>query len=678
MEDVNLRTTISDIQYADGRAVKMSYNPLRHLQEVEDWLGITKINTDIIGRATKVTYPDGKQVKYQLGALGQRQSITYPDGRTVYYGYDQHLRLSDLRDGNQVVNYTYDEVGALRSKGFFNGMETSYVYNQKGQLTSLIHKDKEGVLDNYNYQYDLLGNKISIDKQRRGLEIESGVYSYDYDSVGRLSNVSKDGQLQRTYNYDAFGNRSQKREISGGTKYTVTNYAYNQLNQLMSMTDNQENHQRYSYDKRGNLTEVFKNNQLIQQYHYGTLNRLESTYNHERQLGTTYSYNGLGHRVGRVEGQPIEPILPTTKLNQLNLNPTKQVDDVIDLTRKYHNLLSRAEEDTTTNFAWDFNVVSASGGNGEYLNYYQDDLGSPMRLSDDYGALKGFYGYDEFGQDLYKDLNIQPFTYTGYQLDSISGTYFAQAREYNPNIGRFTNEDLIKGFAHHPFTLNPYSYCWSQPMNYIDSDGELPFLATAAIGAAIGAAVAVVGSVASDLANGNSPTLSSVGYAAAAGAIAGAVIGSGVGLVAGVVTATAGAVAGTAAVATMTTAIGVGTVYGGVTSHITGGNTVNGMIGGAWNGFVTSAGVVLSPSSALGLGPGAFNFAGGFTGSVLTNTLDNIFADSNKSILRVVGEAALSGILQWGLSGAGAMPWGVHHGKGDLDKVKQCTLRLLS
>ncbi|WP_416386582.1 RHS repeat-associated core domain-containing protein [Aequitasia blattaphilus] len=40
----------------------------------------------------------------------------------------------------------------------------------------------------------------------------------------------------------------------------------------------------------------------------------------------------------------------------------------------------------------------------------------------------------------------QPFTYTGYQKDSIAGTYYAQVREYLPQVGRFISEDIVKGF----------------------------------------------------------------------------------------------------------------------------------------------------------------------------------------------------------------------------------------
>ena len=67
------------------------------------------------------------------------------------------------------------------------------------------------------------------------------------------------------------------------------------------------------------------------------------------------------------------------------------------------------------------------------------------------------YGYDEFGNDLGKELEQagipnpysrqgqdQPFGYTGYRYDDTAGTYFVQAREYQPKTGRFTVEDIIK------------------------------------------------------------------------------------------------------------------------------------------------------------------------------------------------------------------------------------------
>ena len=83
----------------------------------------------------------------------------------------------------------------------------------------------------------------------------------------------------------------------------------------------------------------------------------------------------------------------------------------------------------------------------------QDELGSPLRIEDEFGAIKESYGYGAFGEDLYGNQGkVQPFGYTGYQMDSIAGTYFAQAREYQPDVGRFQGMDVIPGSIESPFS----------------------------------------------------------------------------------------------------------------------------------------------------------------------------------------------------------------------------------
>ena len=127
--------------------MKLSYNPLRQLMEVEDWLGLTKITNDPLGRAVKVTYPDEREVSYTYGRSGERRSITYPDGRTVHYGYDEQMRLSELEEGDRIISYGYDEQGRLKNKQFPNGTSTTWKYDEKSQLTELVHRDTEGILD---------------------------------------------------------------------------------------------------------------------------------------------------------------------------------------------------------------------------------------------------------------------------------------------------------------------------------------------------------------------------------------------------------------------------------------------------------------------------------------------------------------------------------------------------
>ena len=425
---------------------------------------------DALGRAEKVQYPDGREVSYTYGKAGERRSITYPDGKTVFYGYDEQLRLSELKEGDSIITYGYDPVGRLCEKQFPNGTKTTYRYDRKDQLTELVHQDKEGILDRYTYLYDLLGNKTGITKERRGLERESGQYRYGYDALGRLSEIQKDGEIQTRYGYDAFGNRTWKEE-SG----EQTSYQYNALNQLVSERQG-EIRKEYGYDKRGNLTAILENGAWKKRYVYGAMNRLEEAVDAAGKQAR-YQYNGLGHRVGKQEG-----VLPKEKLEKLDpqrrvgmeIGNSRQITYTLDLTRQYYNLLERTEESQSQRYFWDGNVA-AYEENGERNYYLQDELGSPLRIEDSAGTIKESYGYGAFGEDLYQNQGeMQPFGYTGYQRDEIAGTYYAQAREYLAESGRFAGQDLIAGFLDMPFSMNHYSYCFNAPMILVDLDGAFP------------------------------------------------------------------------------------------------------------------------------------------------------------------------------------------------------------
>ena len=478
------------------------------------------------------------------GKSGERTSITYPDGRTVHYGYDEQLRLSELKEGDRVITYGYDPYGRLAEKKFPNGIETTYAYDSKDQLTELVHTDREGILDRYTYLYDLTGNKTGITKERRGLPGESGAYTYGYDALGRLSEIQKDGQMQTRYGYDAFGNRVSKEEGTGRTLYR-----HNALNQLVAeIREGREPvNKSFAYDKRGNLTRITENGQMTQQYVYGALNRLEEAVNHAGKAAK-YQYDGLGHRVGKLEGS-----LPAARMEQMeeHLNPQSRIKTeteignwnrisyTIDPTREYHNLLERSEGDSIQTYFWDGNVASYEE-KGERSFYLQDELGSPLRIEDETGRTRESYGYGAFGEDLYDNQGeLQPFGYTGYQKDGVAGTYYAQAREYQAGEGRFVGRDLIPGYVEVPFTLNRYTYCFNAPIMMIDLDGAWPQWIENA-GKALKKGVKKVGNWISEH---KAQIISGIAIVGA-GIFVGATGGLGAGIIAGVIVGTGGLVSG--------------------------------------------------------------------------------------------------------------------------------------
>lgn len=446
----DVKGQLEKINYEDGRIAEYTYDPLGQLKEIKDWLGTTTAEYDSYGRIHKVTDHRGKSVIYELGDRDERRAVIYPDGSRVDYDYDSLLRLQEVRSGKSRIQYAYGTDGRLAEKKCGNGITTSYCYDRAGRLTELTHKDPKEVLEDYRYMYDPAENLTGVIKYRKGIPEESGDYRYGYDPLGRLTHVEKDNKLLREYEYDPFSNRSSMSE-----EQEKTIYSYNSADQLLRKSGKTETF--YHYDLRGNLTQISQNGMAEKQFVYDTAGQL-SMFEGAGQRGCRYLYNGLRNRVSMIETEDEAEHLHT--------------EYFWDMTKGNSNLLMMESEETCQHYLWGRHL---EGMSQDGLDSYAllDELGSPVRFLWYNGNEMYRYSYDEFGRDLYQTESVkQPFTYTGYLKDRISGTYFAQAREYLPEDGRFGGEDIRKGYLEQVLTLNSYTYCWNSPLIYVDLTGE--------------------------------------------------------------------------------------------------------------------------------------------------------------------------------------------------------------
>ncbi|WP_026652919.1 DUF6531 domain-containing protein [Butyrivibrio proteoclasticus] len=482
---------ITGIDYADGNTVRMKYDALNVLSEVQDSIGLTQIKSDILGRIIGVTDPKGDTVGYEYDSMSQRAALIYPDGAKALYTRDELGNLRSLTnvaaDGHsETISYDFDAQGRLIKKDFPNGTSTAYDYHQNGLLKSLISADKDGILDKYVYSYNAKGNRTQITRDRRGLDNVSGIYDYNYDALGRLCDVSRNGQKINEYQYDSFGNRI--REFSPLEK-TETAYKYDILDRLVEKRDSNAQ-VGYEYDNRGNL--IFeKELSNVRKYDYDSRNYLKSItdVSDGAQQRTDYSYNFAGQRIGQNSG-------------------LEQIEYLTDITRDHYNILRQTINGRASSFVYDGNVVSMNNGAENY--YYQmDELGSVMAMTGTDGAAFSPSAFDPFGKKIdpftgrpfdkqgrnaarngcTKDGNIiTPFAFTGYLDDGDQ--YYAQARRYDPANGRFTSEDKVKGIIEFPGSLNHYQYCFNDPARFVDLNGAWPSLSD--IGNAISGAASAV------------------------------------------------------------------------------------------------------------------------------------------------------------------------------------------
>jgi len=432
--EYNLANRLSKISYADGKTVELSYNPLKQLTEMKDWLGITNIELDQLGRTTKVTDFEGNEVGYSWNNLHQKEKLIYPDGKEVSYEYNPSGRLDKVIDGSGITSYSYDSMGRISERILPNGISTKYNFNARGLITGLTHSNDQNILDQFKYSHDPVGNITQIEKYRVGMETDNGLFKYTYDSLNRLIEATNNTSSKQ-YTYDAVGNR-----ISSLHNGLETHHQFNARNQLIKTLEG-ETDISYSYDKRGNLVNEIENNQSKANYAFDAANQLVSVTN---QLGgINYSYDGFRNRVKKLE----------------NMTDTRYIND---MTLPYNNLINMDGQ----NFIWGNSLLSGSGKSTVY--YLQDHLGSPIRLYGDDSASATF-AYDEFGAPEVEagktsDFN-NPFGFTGYQMDDIGGLQYAQARYYNPLTGSFGAEDPIKD------QLNWYGYCGGNPLNFVDPSG---------------------------------------------------------------------------------------------------------------------------------------------------------------------------------------------------------------
>ncbi|SFU92222.1 RHS repeat-associated core domain-containing protein [Butyrivibrio sp. M55] len=333
-----------------------------------------------------------------------------------------------------------------------------------GNLESMTSTDKQGVLDKYFYSYDNSGLITGIDRNRRGLDKVSGRYEYSYDAIGRLTKTTHDGITKAYYEYDAFGNRTSMSETD-----TKTSYTYDVLDRLVEakeLNNSQAILKTYDYDKRGNQTKEFIDGLLQKTFTFDATNMLSKVVDKDKGELENH-YNGLGFRVA-------------------SIRPEEKIEYLCDLSKDYYNLLERTVNGETESFVYDNNVISMSKSGNNYY-YLQDELGSPMYMTGTDGVAVSSYAFDDFGRNIdpftgkqkkhgyTKQGNIiQPFAFTGYQEDEVSGLKFAQARYYSADNGRFQSEDKVKGFKDSPFTINHYGYCWGNPVGVVDSNGNLP------------------------------------------------------------------------------------------------------------------------------------------------------------------------------------------------------------
>jgi RHS repeat-associated protein len=418
-------------------------------------------HADPRGFLVGMTTPLGKSFGLSYDDHGRLARIDYPNHTHTEYRYypDHSLRAADARTGN---------TGSIPSGILFRD---SLIRNVASHITRRDRQQLGTTVHEHSYGYDGFQRLKSYGRTQSG----GGTEQFDYDLAGnRTEKISSMGTLEQwEYTYQAGRLTVGKRLHSGSWQ--------NHLAQVWDHAGNLKDRAGYLTGMLWNGTNLVAG--LIQaetRYFYSADGKLvrSETYRPEPtapRWGTelAYRYDALGRRIMEWErwnlggGGEVRRHLYDGQHRSYELKSALSNADHVSQGGIHH---PHPLEDAA--------IFRYLYGDSAAIYLHRDELGNVLAATSTTGAWDGNYapmaaltGYRAYGEPD-KPYNDPGDTFTGRETsDGLNGgLLYLRNRYYDPNTGRFTQEDPI-GFAG---GMNLYAYANNNPATYTDPFGLSP------------------------------------------------------------------------------------------------------------------------------------------------------------------------------------------------------------
>ena len=399
---------------------------------------------DFNGNRTATVLPDGRQINYLYYGSGHLHQISLDDEVITDIERDKLHREIYRTQGKLASRYELDPLGRLKKQ-----IATLNDLAEGGKGKTKVASGFSQTAVKRSYGYDRTGNLTHSTDQR------TGTTHFEYDRLGRIIQAGSelfafdpahnilDIPTEKVKPYPA---PSPVGEGRGEGKTTAP-----LSDDRSAVTDNRlktYNGTTYYYDDLGNLIHRELADGEVQNYFYDLHDQLVKAEIFKKD-GTketwAYSYDALGRRIGkgRLKNEEVSDDLESQ---------TRFVWDGSHLLQEIHPdgryTYIYTDPDSYEPLAQVRDWTTEDAESKQEINYFHcDQIGIPREITDKDGNLLWFGNYTSWGrlkeETKVTDSAYQPFRLQNQYADRETGLHYNFFRYYEPDAGRFVNQDPI-------------------------------------------------------------------------------------------------------------------------------------------------------------------------------------------------------------------------------------------
>ena len=422
---------------------------------------------DPLGNRIRTILPDGRHIDYLYYGSGHLHQISLNGEVISDIERDKLHRETQRTQGSISSLYDYDPMGRLKSqRTVWSGTPTP-----RGKQNPLA-----GGAVNRRYAYDKAGNLIQSADQR------SGVLNYVYDKIGRIQEArnSQTGRSE-TFAFDPAHNildipTSTPSPVGEGkTTAPISDDPQTQgrlkspakPNPVSGNRLKEYNGIEYTYDALGNLIYRQLPDGENQYYQYDLENQLVRA-EIKKPAGNTeiweYAYDPFGRRLSKERKDKLAWTSTDPKRTHFVWDGSRLLQEY---TYKGCYTYIYTDQDSYEPLAQIFD--NAKDGRQYIAYFHNDQIGIPREMTDIHGNLLWYGEYTAWGrlkkdECVYKDAH-QPFRLQNQYYDEETGLHYNLMRYYEPEAGRFVNQDPIGLLGgDNLYHLAPNANTWIDPL----------------------------------------------------------------------------------------------------------------------------------------------------------------------------------------------------------------------